>query len=95
MVFLSLTRHSCGGLHPPHSLHSRDINIRSWSESIVPNFVTSNSFIACCYAKLVMGYLRDYLDRYLQHTRADRKRTGSGRTERGSMRVGDACYIKS
>ena len=31
------------------------------SLSIVPNFVTSNSFIACCYAKLIMGYLRDYL----------------------------------
>ena len=31
-----------------------------WTEGIVPNFVTSNSFIAKQYATCILGYLRDY-----------------------------------
>jgi hypothetical protein len=31
----------------------------AWSEAIVPNFVTSNSFVARAYAKVALGLLRD------------------------------------
>ena len=33
--------------------------VSAWSEGIVPNFVTSNSYIARAYAKVVLGVLRD------------------------------------
>ena len=33
--------------------------VKAWSEAIVPNFVTTNSFIARAYAKLILGLLRD------------------------------------
>lgn len=36
------------------------INIRAWSEAIVPNFVTSNCYIATCYARAIVGYMRDW-----------------------------------
>lgn len=35
------------------------VNIRAWSEAIVPNFVTSNCYIASCYAKLAVSFARD------------------------------------
>jgi len=35
--------------------------IDAWRQSIVPHYVTSNTFIAQAYAKLVFGYLRDVL----------------------------------
>lgn len=35
-----------------------------WTEGIVPNFVTSNSFIAKQYATCILGYLRDYYLKY-------------------------------
>lgn len=35
--------------------------IDAWRRSIVPHYVTSNTFIAQAYAKLVFGYLRDVL----------------------------------
>lgn len=31
----------------------------AWSSCIVPNFITSNSFIANCYAKVLLGYISD------------------------------------
>ncbi|KAK8789859.1 hypothetical protein WA158_006639 [Blastocystis sp. Blastoise] len=31
-----------------------------WTEGIVPNFITSNSFIAKQYATIILGYIRDY-----------------------------------
>lgn len=33
--------------------------VNAWSEAIVPNFVTTNSFIARAYAKVILGLLRD------------------------------------
>ncbi len=35
--------------------------IDAWRRSIVPHYITSNTFIAQAYAKLVFGYLRDVL----------------------------------
>ena len=31
-----------------------------WTDSIVPHFVTSNSYIAYQYANCILGYIRDY-----------------------------------
>lgn len=39
------------------------INIRSWSDAIVPSFVTSNCFIAGCYARVIAGFVRDWFTR--------------------------------
>jgi len=36
------------------------INIKCWANSIVPNFVTSNCFIAHCYSRAVLGFIRDW-----------------------------------
>jgi hypothetical protein len=36
------------------------INIRCWSDAIVPNFVTSNAFIANCYARNILAFVRDW-----------------------------------
>lgn len=36
-----------------------------WKDGIVPNFVTSNAYIASAYAKVIMGLLRDI---YVHHT---------------------------
>ncbi len=36
------------------------VSIRCWSEAIVPNFVTSNAFIANCYARAMLGMIRDW-----------------------------------
>ena len=33
--------------------------VRAWSDALVPNFVTSNSFIAKAYAKVILGLIRD------------------------------------
>lgn len=35
--------------------------VEAWRQSIVPHYVTSNSFIADSYAKIVLAYLRDSL----------------------------------
>lgn len=39
------------------------VNIKAWSEAIVPNFVTSNSFIAQCYARVVLSFAQDWFSR--------------------------------
>lgn len=31
-----------------------------WTEAIVPQFITSNSYIAYQYANCILGYIRDY-----------------------------------
>ncbi len=36
------------------------VAIRCWSEAIVPNFVTSNAFIANCYARNMLAFIRDW-----------------------------------
>ena len=36
------------------------VNIKAWANAIVPNFVTSNCFIANCYARNIVGYVRDW-----------------------------------
>lgn len=39
-----------------------EVNIKAWSQSIVPNFVTSNAFIARTYSNVVLGLMRDLFD---------------------------------
>ena len=39
------------------------INIRCWSDAIVPNFVTSNAFIANCYSRNILAFVRDWFVR--------------------------------
>ncbi len=34
--------------------------LKCWTEARVPNFVTSNAFLANTYAKVIMGYIRDF-----------------------------------
>src|SRR5258708_34111390 len=34
--------------------------IRAWSQGIVPQYITSNPFVAKAYAKVVFGWLRDW-----------------------------------
>lgn len=36
------------------------VNIRCWQDQIVPNFVTSNAFIAQQYARVILGFIRDW-----------------------------------
>lgn len=37
-------------------------NIKAWSDKIVPNFVTTNSFVGRAYANFIMGVLRDLFE---------------------------------
>ena len=37
----------------------------AWRDAIVPNFVTSNSFVASCYARIILAHIRDYFLRYV------------------------------
>jgi hypothetical protein len=39
------------------------LNIKAWSDAIVPNFVTSNAFIAHCYARVLLDFLKDWFAR--------------------------------
>jgi len=39
-----------------------EVAIGAWSEAIVPNFVTTNAFLASAYAKSIMGLIRDLFD---------------------------------
>lgn len=36
-----------------------------WTEAIVPQFITSNSYIAYQYANCILGYIRDYYSTYV------------------------------
>jgi len=33
--------------------------VESWSQGIVPHFITCNSFIGKSYAKVLLGFIRD------------------------------------
>ncbi len=35
-------------------------SIQCWADAMVPNFVTSNAFIARHYARMILGYARDW-----------------------------------
>ncbi|CAM9517377.1 unnamed protein product, partial [Ectocarpus sp. 12 AP-2014] len=37
--------------------------VKCWQECVVPNFVTSNCFIAQAYARSIASFLRDHLGR--------------------------------
>ena len=39
----------------------RSIGIESWSQGVVPHFITCNAFIGRSYAKVLHGYLKDCL----------------------------------
>lgn len=39
-----------------------EVAIGAWSEAIVPNFVTTNAFLAATYAKSILGLLRDMFE---------------------------------
>ncbi|CAM9626265.1 unnamed protein product, partial [Choristocarpus tenellus] len=45
------------------SISSLFHEVKCWQECVVPNFVTSNCFIAQAYAKSIAGFLRDHLGR--------------------------------
>lgn len=49
------------GVHCAESMGSRTIG-QAWSNAVVPNFVTSNAFIARAYANVIAGLLRDLFD---------------------------------
>ncbi len=34
--------------------------VRAWSDGVVPNFVTSNAFLAGLYARVILGFVRDW-----------------------------------
>jgi hypothetical protein len=34
--------------------------VACWQEAVVPNFVTSNAFLAAAYAKTILAYIRDW-----------------------------------
>lgn len=34
--------------------------MNAWASAVVPSFVTSNTFIAAAYAKVIIGFLRDW-----------------------------------
>ena len=42
----------------------REKAVAAWKLSLVPNFVTSNSFVAACYARIILAYIRDW---FLRH----------------------------
>lgn len=37
------------------------LNIKAWSDAIVPSFVTSNAYIALCYARTIVGFIKDVM----------------------------------
>ena len=38
-----------------------EFGIEAWSRQGVPSYITSNPFIARCYAHVVLGYIRDLI----------------------------------
>ncbi len=34
--------------------------VACWADAVVPNFVTSNAFVAATYARVVLSYIRDW-----------------------------------
>lgn len=38
----------------------RRVAIAAWADAIVPSFVTSNAFIAAGYARVLLGFMRDW-----------------------------------
>jgi hypothetical protein len=55
------------------------VAIRCWSEAIVPNFVTSNAFIANCYARNMLGMIRDWFLRWERGVGGARRGVGQWR----------------
>lgn len=49
----------------------REMGARSWSAAIVPNFVTSNSYIAKSYASVLLGLVEDWLGNRYAPARPD------------------------
>ena len=46
------------------------LSLSAWTEAIVPNFVTSNAYLAHCYARNQLCFIRDWL---LRHPGANRE----------------------
>ena len=38
------------------------VSVQTWADAIIPSFVTCNSFIASCYARVIMGFIRDWFN---------------------------------
>ncbi len=36
------------------------VSMDAWAKAIVPNFVSSNSFLAKAYARMILGFARDW-----------------------------------
>ena len=50
-----------------------EMNINCWSKAVVPNFVTSNAFVARTYAKVILEFMRDWIKN--PYIYVDRKET--------------------
>ena len=50
-----------------------EMNINCWSKAVVPNFVTSNAFVARSYAKVILEFMRDWIKN--PYIYVDRKET--------------------
>ena len=59
--------------------------VNAWSNAIVPNFVTSNAFIASSYAKLILSFIHDW------HAR--RKAQRGDDSDSGDEATDDPVYI--
>ena len=44
------------------------VSVDAWAKAIVPNFVSSNSFLAKSYARMVLGFARDWFLGYGQQS---------------------------
>ena len=38
------------------------VSVGAWADSVIPTFVTCNAFIASCYARIIMGFIRDWFN---------------------------------
>ena len=43
----------------------KDVGEEAWTQGIVPSFVSSNAFIAKCYAKVIVGSQTEWFSRLL------------------------------
>jgi hypothetical protein len=41
-------------------------SVAAWTDAVVPNFVTSNAFIAASYARVIAGAMRDWVTKYVR-----------------------------
>lgn len=55
------------------------VNIKAWSDAIVPNFVTSNCYVAQAYAKAIVSFATDLFAKCVAARRPRRPRAAAWR----------------